>query len=141
MLWQYILRTMKFTIGQLAEVTREPVKTLRDWTDRHLLPSTRGENRYRYYDEDTPRFVSFIRSAQRLGFAIGEIVDIIDLGANGQAPCGEVRSMLSTHLASVRMRIMELEKLERALEARLEWAESNPQPDCDEPGCVYLMQE
>ena len=65
---------MRLTIGQLAEITREPVKTSRYWTDSHLLPATRGENRYRYYNEDARRFVTFIRSAQRLGFAIGETV-------------------------------------------------------------------
>jgi hypothetical protein len=40
---------MQLSIGDLANVTGETVKTLRYWTDQGLLDTERGENNYRYY--------------------------------------------------------------------------------------------
>ncbi len=129
---------MASSIGQLAKATGETVKTLRYWTDHGLLEAERGENGYRYYREDAARRAAFIRSAQALGFTLSEIQDILALRASGLQPCEHVKARLETHLATVRAHIAELEALERDLEARLRWAEANPEPECQMDGCVYL---
>jgi DNA-binding transcriptional MerR regulator len=111
---------------------------LRYWTDLGLLTAKRGENGYRYYQEDVASRTRFIRGAQALGFNLGEIADILALRASGVPPCEDVKARLDIHLATVRARIAELKALESDLEARLVWAEAHPEPECRTEGCVYL---
>ena len=61
---------MQMSIGDLASVTGETVKTLRYWTDQGLLDTERGENNYRYYATDMTQRAAFIRSTQALGFTL-----------------------------------------------------------------------
>lgn len=126
-------------IGQLAKLTDETVKTLRYWTDHGLLEAERSENGYRHYNGDAVQRVAFIRSAQEFGFTLSEIRDILSLQASGVKPCEHVRAGLESHLETVRSRIVELEALEKDLEARLAWAEAHPKVECQVDGCVYLI--
>ena len=132
---------MTLRIGRLAKATEETVKTLRYWTNLGLLEAERGENGYRYYQEDAPQRIAFIRSAQEFGFTLSEIQDILALRASGVKPCDHVRTRIKTHLVTVRSRIAELEALERDLEARLSWAEAHQDPECQMDGCVYLAAD
>jgi len=130
----------QLSIGQLSNQTGETVKTLRYWTDTQLLDSTRGNNGYRYYHPNMAQRVTFIRNTQTLGFKLREIKSIIDLRAEGIKPCEDVRTDLATHLQTVQHRIRELQQLETDLTARLNWANTHPNPDCDTEGCVYLTK-
>jgi len=132
---------MTLRIGRLAKATGETVKTLRYWTNLGLLEAERGENGYRYYREDAPQRIAFIRSAQEFGFTLSEIQDILALRARGVKPCEHVRTRIKAHLVAVRSRIAELEALERDLEARLSWAEAHQDPECQMDGCVYLAAD
>lgn len=85
---------MTLSIGGLAERTGETVKTLRYWTNMGLLEAERGENGYRYYQQDAPERSSFIRSAQARGFSLSEIQEILSLRSSGARPCEEVRERL-----------------------------------------------
>jgi DNA-binding transcriptional MerR regulator len=133
-------KTMQLSIGDLANVTGETVKTLRYWTNQGLLDTERGENNYRYYSRDMKQRAAFIRSTQALGFTLEDIKSILHLRAEGVQPCNEVRAELARHLTAVQERIMELKQLEAELSARLTWAEANPDPACDAEGCVYLTE-
>ncbi len=129
---------MTLSIGKLAKLTEETVKTLRYWTDLGLLTSERGDNGYRYYQLGMSKRATFIRSAQALGFSLSQIGDILALGDEGIQPCDEVRQELAKHLLEVRQRIADLQKLEHDLALRLSWAEAHPEPDCKGELCVYL---
>lgn len=131
---------MSISIGDLSSQTREPVKTLRYWTDQGLLEAERGANNYRYYPPDTPQRVAFIRSAQALGFTLADIGDILRLREAGVIPCDHVRADLRKQLESVQKRLAELRALEHELSARLVWADADPSPTCDTEGCVYLLE-
>ena len=131
---------MHLSIGNLSATTGETVKTLRYWTDRGLLNTERGENNYRYYMPGMTQRAAFIRSTQALGFTLEDIKSILHLRAEGVQPCNEVRTELNRHLSAVRERITELQQLETELSARLTWAEANPDPACDDDGCVYLTE-
>lgn len=124
-------------IGELAHATGERVKTLRYWEDRGLLVAQRSDSGYRHFDPDAVERAGFIRSAQALGFTLDEIGSVLELRAEGVAPCDDVRRQLRNHLATVRARRAQLERLEADLGARLAWAEQHPAPAC-EVGCVYL---
>ena len=129
---------MQLSIGELANLAREPVKTLRYWSDQGLLDSQRGDNGYRYYQPEMVERVSFIRNTQALGFRLDDIKGILKLRGEGVKPCAEVREELQEHLTTVKSRIAELQALEFELAGRLAWAKANPDPECDGEGCVYL---
>ena len=131
---------MSLSIGDLSSQTRETVKTLRYWTDQGLLEAERGANNYRYYSPDTPQRVTFIRSAQALGFTLADIGDILRLREAGVVPCDHVRADLRKQLAGVQKRLAELRALEHELSERLAWADTDPSPVCDTEGCVYLLK-
>ncbi len=128
------------TIGQLAQRTRESVKTLRYWTDSGLLEADRGANGYRYYGDEAITRVEFIRSAQALGLTLREIGDVLQARNQDGPPCPAVRAVLARHLHAVRDRLAQLRRLEEELAARVKWAEEHPKPACESEGCVYLAE-
>ena len=72
----------RLSIGQVANITGETVKTLRYWTNLGLLSATREENQYRVYQPNVTERAAFIRNAQSLGFTLSEIFEL-------QAACNE----------------------------------------------------
>ena len=126
------------TIGQLARRTREPVKTLRYWTDLGLLAAERGANGYRYYGAGAAERVGFIRGAQALGLTLREIRDVLGAREHEHPPCQAARDVLARHLRDVRERLAQWTRLEAELAERLAWAEAHPRPACEGEGCVYL---
>lgn len=129
---------MSLSIGQLASMTGESVKTIRFWTNSGLLAADRGANGYRFYPAEMRARVSFIRGAQALGFTLEEIGAILTIRDRGVLPCADVRERLRTHLGDVRARIADLQTLEAALEDHLRWADAHPRPACASEGCVYV---
>jgi MerR family copper efflux transcriptional regulator len=131
---------MLLSIGELASMTGENVKTLRYYTDLGLLEAQRGDNKYRYYRTEVVRRVTLIRQMQALGLSLREIQDIVALRSGGLEPCDEVREQIATHLTDVRHRIEELRKLEAELATRLQWAAAHPDAECQDEAtvCVYL---
>ncbi|BDP43998.1 heavy metal-responsive transcriptional regulator (plasmid) [Deinococcus aetherius] len=126
------------SIGRLAQITGETVKTLRYWTDLGLLPCERRDTGYRVYGPDATSCVRFIRSAQQVGFSLQEIARVLGAQAQGTKPCSEVQQALAAHLVAVRVQLAQLQALEGVLVERLTYAQAHPDPVCDSPGCVYL---
>lgn len=128
-------------IGEVARKTGEPVRTLRYWADLGVMDAVRDpESGYRLFDPDAVRRVAFIRAAQRLGFTLDDVRDVLDVRRRHGRPCHEVRERLEAHLQDVRARIEELRLLEDDLANRLTWAEAHPHVPC-ENDCVYVRPD
>jgi MerR family transcriptional regulator, Zn(II)-responsive regulator of zntA len=66
---------MSFSIGQLAKRANVSNRTLRYYEELGLItPKSRGENRYRYYDDSHLSRLNTIKMLQDAGFALKEIV-------------------------------------------------------------------
>lgn len=66
------------TIGQLAKQVGMKTSALRYYEEQGLLtPTSRGENGYRLYDDNAASTVQFIQRAQRLGFALSDINQLL----------------------------------------------------------------
>ena len=66
------------TIGQLAKRVNLRTSTLRYYEDEGLLmPTSRSDSGYRLYDEAAEQTLRFIQRAQRLGFALGDIRQLL----------------------------------------------------------------
>lgn len=95
-----------FKIGVLAQKTDLPVGTLRYYSDFGLLlPVTRGNNGYRYYNQDAVQQVEFIKKAQILGFTLEEIRQILDVRDRGEKPCNLVQSLLERKIKEIQAKI------------------------------------
>lgn len=60
-------------IGNLAQAAGVSCDTLRFYEKQGLIRSTRAGNGYRLYAPETAQLVTYIRTAQKLGFSLAEI--------------------------------------------------------------------
>lgn len=92
-------------------------QTLRYYERRGLLPEPdRSRSGYRAYTADAVATVRFIKRAQRLGFTLDDIEDLLHLAQGGPDHCDSVRSMASTRIADLDRRIAELRTMRDALD-------------------------
>lgn len=103
-----------FTIGVLADTAGVNVETIRFYQRKGLL--TEPERPYgsirRYIEADLAR-VRFIKSAQRLGFSLDEVGELLML--EDGAHCDEARSLAEHKLHDVREKLADLRRIESAL--------------------------
>jgi MerR family mercuric resistance operon transcriptional regulator len=103
------------TIGVLADAAGVNVETIRFYQRKGLM---RKPNRplggiRRYGRADMAR-VRFIKSAQRLGFSLDEVADLLRLDDGSH--CIEARQQAERKMADVRVRIADLQRIEDALQ-------------------------
>lgn len=85
--------------------------------ERHALlprpPRTAGG--FRQYAETDLETLGFIRRAQRLGFTLKEVRELLELRQRRLQPCAPVRRRLEQKLLHVREKLVDLQKLEGEL--------------------------
>lgn len=104
------------SIGAFAEAAGVTVETIRFYQRKALLPEPDkpfGGIR-RYGKADVAR-VRFIKSAQSLGFSLDEVAGLLTL--DDGAHCDEARQIGEQKLADVRARLVDLQRIEKALAA------------------------
>lgn len=104
------------TIGALADTAGVNVETIRFYQRKGLMPQPEkpyGSIR-RYGDAELAR-VRFIKSAQRLGFSLEEVGDLLKLEDGTR--CGEARQLAEHKLADVRQKLTDLQRIESVLAA------------------------
>lgn len=70
--------TARFYFGQFANKAQVSARTVRYYESIGLLPtSTRGENNYRFYNQNLIERMNRIRDLQSLGFSLEDIKIII----------------------------------------------------------------
>ena len=127
------------TIGRLAEAAEVGVETLRYYQRRRLLPvpSAAGVRRY---PADVLRRVRFIRRSQALGFSLEEIRELLRLEEGGSRK--EIRRIADVRLASVRDKLVALQKMEHVLAHLVaECASSGPHAPCPIIGALAAEAE
>jgi MerR family mercuric resistance operon transcriptional regulator len=105
-----------FTIGALADAAGVNVETIRFYQRKGLMPQPEkpyGSIR-RYGDAELAR-VRFIKSAQRLGFSLEEVGDLLKLEDGTR--CREARKLAEHKLDDVRQKLADLRRIESVLAA------------------------
>lgn len=107
------------TIGVLAEAAGVNVESIRFYQRKGLMqePDRPLGGIRRYGEADLAR-VRFIKSAQRLGFSLDEIADLLKLEDGSH--CTEAREQAEHKLADVRTRLADLQRIEGALQGLVE---------------------
>lgn len=105
-------------VGELAASAGVGVQTLHYYERLGLLPKPgRSPSNYRLYSPEALRRVQFIKKAQALGFTLEEIKEILDLQAQGRAPCRCVVDVGKKHMQELDARIAALQAFRRSLAA------------------------
>ncbi|MFC3284939.1 Hg(II)-responsive transcriptional regulator [Litchfieldella rifensis] len=102
------------TIGGLAKVAGVNVETIRYYQRRGLLPEPERPygSIWRYSKRDVER-LTFIRTAQRLGFSLDEIAELLRL--EDGAHCDEASALAERKLEDVREKLVGLQRIEHVL--------------------------
>ena len=110
-------RNAEIRIGELSRRTGCNIETIRYYERIGLLlHPARSEARYRLYQGDAVRRLTFVRRARELGFTLDEVRALLALSVDqGESTCAEVRELAVSHLAHVRAKIADLRAMERVL--------------------------
>ncbi len=106
------------TIGAFAKAGGVSVETIRFYQRKGLLlePDKPYGSIRRYNNGDVQR-VRFVKSAQRLGFSLNEISELLRL--EDGVHCNEVSYLTEIKLEDVRKKLEDLTRMEAALSALL----------------------
>ena len=95
--------------GQLAEAAGVNRQTLRYYERRGLLTEPRRSlGGHRLYPPETVTTMRVIKAAQRLGFTLDEVADLLDLGRHRHTAEPGLRSRAASKLAEVEASIADL---------------------------------
>ena len=106
-------------IGELAQACAVSRDTLRFYEQRGLIAAQRSANGYRDYPPEMVQLVLYIKTAQRLGFTLGEISDSVAALWNAPKPDNAVAQLLRDKLQLIETRMRELDALRQELQLRL----------------------
>ena len=102
------------TISKLAHEAGVNVETIRFYQRRGLLPEPdKPLGGIRRYGKTEVARVLFIKAAQRIGFTLDEIAQLLQL--DDGTHCAEARAIAEHKLADVRQRLNDLQRIEAAL--------------------------
>jgi|SRR5919197_6708315 DNA-binding transcriptional MerR regulator len=112
-------------IGEVAKRSGASRKALRLYEQTGILPAPqRTHSGYRLYSAQAVDVLFFVRQAQRLGFTLGEIKEIVAIRRAGRAPCPHVRDLVRRKAADLDRALADLAEMRRALRALLSRWES-----------------
>jgi DNA-binding transcriptional MerR regulator len=101
--------------GEVAERAGVNIQTLRYYERRGLISEPdRSPGGHRTYPADTVTLLAVIKSAQRLGFTLDEVAELLDTGRHGH-PTPDLRERATAKLAEVDRRIHDLNTIRAAL--------------------------
>ena len=106
---------LSLTIGSLAEAAMINLETIRFYQRKGLMPEPqRAQGSIRRYAGSDLARVRFIKSAQRLGFSLDEIAELLKL--DDGTHCREARKLAELKLVNVREKLADLQRIESVLD-------------------------
>lgn len=107
------------TIGAFAKAAGVNVETIRFYQRKGLLPEPdKPYGSIRRYGEADVARVRFVKSAQRLGFSLKEVAELLKL--EDGTHCDDAREQAESKLADVRAKLADLQRLEGELTSLVE---------------------
>lgn len=115
------------SIGQLAARAGVNVESIRFYQRKGLMPTPRRPvGGMRRYGEEDARRLSFIKAAQRLGFSLAEVAELLALDDGTQ--CQNARQLAELKLRDIRQRREDLQRIEHVLGRHIEHCRSATEP-------------
>lgn len=102
--------------GTVAERVGVNLQTLRYYERRGLLDKPiRSSGGHRLYDEGAVATLRVIKSAQRLGFTLDEVAELLDTGRHGH-PTPDLQSRAVAKIAEIDQKLADLTTIRAGLE-------------------------
>lgn len=118
-------------IGELAAATGCHFETIRYYEKVGLLPKPqRTASGYRDYRPGDIARVRFITRGRALGFSLDEIGSLLHLSESPNLACGDVDALARQHLAEVREKLAQLQRMEAELVATIERCRGGQRATC-----------
>nr|WP_206057589.1 MerR family transcriptional regulator [Nocardiopsis sinuspersici] len=108
--------------GQVAAAAGVNIQTLRYYERRGLLAEPRRSNGgHRLYGEDAVVALRVIKAAQRLGFTLEEVAELLEAGRHRHGrPAGGLQGRAAAKLAETEAKIADLTTIRTALVSALQ---------------------
>jgi MerR family transcriptional regulator, copper efflux regulator len=117
-------------IGQAAEASGLPPKTIRYYEEIGLVRSDRRGNNYRSYSDKALHNLRFLARARALGFSIEECRQLLSLYADTGRASADVRRLAEKHIAEIETKIAELKAMKGTLSALVQACHGDQRPEC-----------
>lgn len=117
-------------IGQAAQQTHLPVKTIRYYEEVGLVVPARRDNGYRDYSENDLHKLRFLGRARSLGFSIEDCRQLLSLYQDRNRASADVKAMALARIDEIDRKISEMEGLRATLHRLAEACHGDDRPDC-----------
>ena len=126
-----ILRNRPLRRAGLARATGCNLETIRYYEAAGILPPpARTDAGHRTYGAADVQRLHFVRRARELGFSLDDVRGLLGLGDGALRSCAEVRDKTEVHLADVRARIADLQRIEAVLSRTAALCSGGDRPEC-----------
>lgn len=117
-------------IGDAAERSGLPAKTIRYYEDIGLLKPDRAGNGYRDYSTADLHRLRFLQRARSLGFSVEECRQLLSLYGDTHRESADVKSIATAKLDDIDRKIRELIGLREMLRQLVDSCQGDHRPDC-----------
>lgn len=117
-------------IGDVAERSGLPPKTIRYYEEIGLVRPRRSANGYRAFVETDLHKLAFLGRARALGFSIEECRTLLGLYEDETRASAEVKAVAEHHLAAIDDKIAQLQAMRDTLSHLVAACHGDDRPDC-----------
>lgn len=117
-------------IGDVAERTSLPAKTIRYYEEIGLIAPDRTANGYRDFSEAHVHKLAFLGRARGLGFSIEECRALLALYEDRGRASADVKRIARAHLVDIESKMAELAAMRDTLADLVEKCAGDHRPDC-----------
>lgn len=113
--------TTAMRTGELAQAAGVNQQTLRYYERRGLLARPlRSPGGHRLYPTEALTMLRVIKTAQRLGFTLEEVAELIDLGRHRHGRNASLQTRAAAKLAEIETKIVDLQEIAATLRTAIE---------------------
>lgn len=120
--------TKTFTIGRLAKAANVNIETIRYYQRVNLIREpAKPVTGYRQYSADIVDRIHFIKRAQKLGFSLKEIADLLNIG---DGHCADIRRRAEEKRNVINQQIIDLTNLRKTLDKLIHSCDTSGDTRC-----------
>ena len=117
-------------IGEVAERSGIPPKTIRYYEDIGLVRPQRSGNGYRAFRETDLHKLAFLGRARTLGFSIEDCRTLLSLYEDESRESAQVKAVAKEHLTAIDDKIAQLQSMRATLSHLVKSCHGDDRPDC-----------